>query len=111
MTGEKKLKKYTFDEIKDEFIGKIGTPKREQYEFELKLELMGEMIKNARQQRNLTQTQLGDLVGVQKAQISKLENNASNVSIETIMRVFKALKARVNLRIELMEQEEFELAT
>ena len=64
---------YTFDEIKDEFIGKKGTPKRDRYEYELKLELLGGMIKTARKERNLTQEQLGKIVGVQKAQISKLE--------------------------------------
>jgi transcriptional regulator with XRE-family HTH domain len=38
---------------------------------------------------------------VQKAQISRLENNASNVTIDTLMKVFTALKAKVKLQIEL----------
>ncbi|MFA5300144.1 MAG: helix-turn-helix transcriptional regulator [Lutibacter sp.] len=88
-------------EIKDQYIGKVGTPDREQYEFDLKLELLGEMIKKTRQDRHLTQEELGKLIGVQKAQISKLERNASNVTIETILRVFKALQANVKFKIEL----------
>ena len=52
-------------------------------------------------ERNLTQEQLGELVGVQKAQISRLESNASNVTIDTLMKVFTALKAKVKLQIEL----------
>ena len=88
-------------EIKDNYIGKVGTPEREQYEFDLKLELLGEMIKKTRQERHLTQEELGKLIGVQKAQISKLERNASNVTIETVLRVFKALQANVKFKIEL----------
>ncbi len=95
------MKTYTLDELEDEFIGKIGTPKRDQYEFELKLELLGDTIKNTRKERHLTQEQLGALIGVQKAQISKLERNAKNVTIDTILKVFKALNAKVNLKVEL----------
>lgn len=49
----------------------------------------------------MTQEQLGELVGVQKAQISRLESNASNVTMDTLMKVFTALKAKVKLQIEL----------
>lgn len=104
-TKDKKLKTYTFDQIKDEMIGKRGTTKRDDYEFELNLELLGEMIRTTRLQRNLTQEQLGELVGVQKAQISKLEKNANNVTVETILKVFNALKAKVNFRIELQDKQ------
>ena len=100
-TKDKKLRTYPFDQIKDEMIGKRGTSARDEYEFELNLELLGEMIRTTRLQRNLTQEQLGELVGVQKAQISKLEKNANNVTVKTILKVFNALKAKVNFRIEL----------
>jgi len=100
-TKDKKIKIYTLDQVKDEIIGNRGTTKRDAYEFELKLELLGEMIRVTRLQRNLTQEQLGELVGVQKAQISKLETNANNVTVETILKVFNALKAKVNFKIEL----------
>lgn len=88
-------------EIKDKYIGKVGTPDRDKYEFDLKLELLGEMIKRTRLERHLTQEELGKLIGVQKAQISKLERNASNVTIETVLRVFKALQANVKFKVEL----------
>ncbi len=104
-TKDKKLKTYSFDQIKDEMIGKRGTPIRDEYEFELNLELLGEMIRTTRLQRNLTQEQLGELVGVQKAQISKLEKNANNVTVETILKVFHALKAKVNFKIELQNKQ------
>lgn len=95
---------YSLDQIKDEMIGKVGTSPRDQYEFELKLDLLGEMIKAARQERNLTQEQLGALIGVQKAQISKLERSANNVTVDTILKVFKALKATISFRIALAKE-------
>lgn len=62
------------------------------------------MIKSARLERNLTQEQLGKIVGVQKAQISKLENNANSATIDTILKVFKALKADIHFRVKIEEQ-------
>jgi DNA-binding XRE family transcriptional regulator len=98
------LKMFTFDQIKDEFIGKTGSKKRTQYEQELQLEILGDMIRKVRLERNLTQEELGKLIGVQKAQISKLENNTTNVTMETILKVFSALKAKVNFNVELMNK-------
>lgn len=51
------------------------------------------MIKKGRQEQNLTQKQLGQWVGVQKAQISKLESSVNSATIDTILKVSKALKA------------------
>ena len=105
MKSKEKMEIYGFNQVKDELLGKEGTPRRDQYEFELKLELLGEIIKSARKEQNLTQEELGKLVGVQKAQISKLESSANNVSIETILRVFDALKAKVMFKVELLDNE------
>ncbi len=49
----------------------------------------------------MTQEQLGELVGVQKAQISKIENSVKNARFETILKVFDALEAKVNFNVEL----------
>lgn len=101
-TKNKELEIFTFDHIKDEFIGEIGTEKRIQYEQALQLEILGEMIRKVRLERNLTQEELGKLVGVQRAQISKLENSTSNITMETVLKVFGASKAKVNFNVELM---------
>ena len=95
------MKTHTLDEVQDKLIGKIGTPNRDRFEYELQMDLIGQAIKQTRKERNLTQEELGKLIGVQKAQISRIENNASNVTIETLMRVFKALQAKVMLSVEL----------
>lgn len=97
----KELKMFTLDQIKDEFIGEKGTTKRNIYEQELQLELLGDLIRKVRLERNLTQEELGKLIGVQRAQISKLENNMTNVTMDTILRVFSALKAKVSFNVEL----------
>jgi len=98
------LKTYSLEEMLDKHIGKLGTPKRETFEIELRLDLLGEAIKQARKDRNLTQEQLGLLVGVKKAQISKLENSLTDARFETIIKVFKALNAKVNFNVELLNQ-------
>lgn len=97
----KKTKSYTLNEMKDKFIGKKGSPVREKYEYELRMDLLGQMIKTTRKERKLTQGQLGQLLGVQKAQISKLENSANSASIDTILKVFQALKAEISFQVKL----------
>ena len=99
---DKELEMFTLDQIKDEFIGEIGTEKRTLYEQELQIEILGDLIKKVRLERKMTQQELGKLIGVQRAQISKLENNSTNVTLETILRVFSALKAKVNFNVELL---------
>ena len=98
------LKTYSLEEMLDKHIGRLGTPKRETFENELRLDLLGEAIKQARKDRNLTQEQLGLLVGVKKAQISKLENSLTDARFETIIKVFKALNAKVSFNVELLNQ-------
>lgn len=65
------------------------------------MDLIGKAIKQTRQERHLTQEELGKLIGVQKAQISRLENNPSNVTMDTLIRVFTALKAKIKFQVEL----------
>jgi DNA-binding XRE family transcriptional regulator len=99
-----KLKIYSLEEITDKHIGKRGTPKREAFEYELRLDLLGEAIKKARKERNLTQEELGKLVGVRKAQISKLEHSLTDARFETIIKVFRALNVKINFKVELLDQ-------
>ena len=101
---DKPLKTVSLDEIIDKHIGEPGTPKREAFDNELRLDLLGEAIKQARKERHLTQEELGQLVGVKKAQISKIENSLTDARFETIMKVFKALNAKVSFDVELLNQ-------
>jgi DNA-binding XRE family transcriptional regulator len=85
----KEIKTYSLTEMKDQYIGQLGSVNRDEYEYELRMDVLGKMIKSARQERKLTQEELGKLVGVQKAQISKLESSANSASIDTVLKVFK----------------------
>jgi predicted transcriptional regulator len=96
-----KLKTVSLDTLINKHIGKRGTVRRETFENELKIELLGNAIKEARQQQNMTQEKLGNLVGVQKAQISKIENSFTNARFDTILKVFDALGARITFRVDM----------
>ena len=95
------MKQYSLDEAEDFLIGKKGTPAREEYEFELQLESIGSMIKTVRKKKNMTQAELGRLVGVKKAQISRLENHTGNMTLDTVLRVFNALEAKMTLHLNV----------
>ena len=101
---KEEMKSYSLAEMKDRYIGKVGTEGRDNYEYELRMEVLGRMIKAARKERNLTQEQLGELVGVKKSQISKLESSANSATIDTILRVFKALKAEIKFKVKIENQ-------
>ncbi|WJS93770.1 helix-turn-helix domain-containing protein [Flavobacterium johnsoniae] len=101
---KKAIKSYSLSEMKDKYIGLIGTEERDQYEYELNMEILGRMIKTARKERNLTQEQLGNLIGVKKAQISKLESSTNSATIDTIIKVFKALKAEISFNVKIENQ-------
>ena len=101
MPTTKKMKTVSLDTMIDRHKGKTGAAKREAFEYELTLDLLGHAIKEARLHHNLTQEQLGLMVGVQKAQISKLENNFTNARFDTVLKVFTALHAKVNFKVEM----------
>lgn len=98
------MKTYSLEEMTDKHIGKKGTKKRDEFDYELRLDLLGYSIKQARKERHLTQDQLGKLVGVKKAQISKIENSVTDARFSTILKVFKVLGAKVNFNVELSNQ-------
>lgn len=88
------MKLYTFEEVKDELLGKVGTPQRDEHERKVQEAVnayrIGEAIKAERLRNNLTQEQLGERIGVQRAQISRLEKG-NNITLPTMRRVFRAL--------------------
>lgn len=88
------MKLHTHDEMLDTVIGHKGTNRRDDFDARLKAEIdaykIGEAIKQTRHQQNLTQKQLGELMGVQESQISKIESGKS-ITFSTIVRAFKAL--------------------
>lgn len=97
------MKLYTTAELLDEDLGPIGTPERDEFERQVAEEIhayhVGEAIKRARLARNLTQEQLGERIGVQKSQISRLERGKS-ITLNSMMRVFKAMGVPASLDMQ-----------
>ena len=94
------MKVTTFEELKNRHLGVAGTPGRDAYEAEVREAVrayhIGEAIKVARKERNLTQEQLAELMGVKKAQVSRIERGY-NPTLNTITRAFSALGMAVSL--------------
>lgn len=94
------MKLTSLSELEDRHIGPVGTPKRDEYERKLAEELhayhVGEAIKQARLAQNLTQAELGERLGMHKAQVSRLESGKS-ITLNSMMRVFKALGVQCTL--------------
>lgn len=88
------MKLHDYEDVLDFHFGKKGTPRRDEHERKVAQAVhayrIGEAIKKAREMQNLTQEQLGERIGVQKAQISRLERGYS-ITIPTMSRVFQAL--------------------
>ncbi len=83
-----------FENLLTEFYGEVGTPERDKFEQSVTEAVhasrIGEAVREARTRQNLTQEQLGERIGVKKAQISRIERGYS-ITIPTMSRVFKAL--------------------
>ena len=88
------MKTYTFDEVKDELLGKVGTSERDEHERKVADAVnafsLGEVVRERRLDQNLTQEELGKRMGVKKSQISKLERG-DDMSLRSMRRVFRAL--------------------
>lgn len=98
------MKMTSIDDLTDEIVGKKGTVNRDIFEYDLRMDIIGTMIKEARLKQKMTQGDLGKILGVQKSQISKLENNTKDFRIGTIIRALEALGAKVKLTVELEKE-------
>jgi HTH-type transcriptional regulator/antitoxin HipB len=99
----------SLDDLKDELFGETGTYERDIYEAELKEEILGDVIRHVRKLKKLSQEELGSLVGVGKAQISRIEKNYNNVTIANFLRILHALNVKVRLSVELETDKEKEI--
>ena len=96
----RKPKTIPFSELENKYFGKKGTTKREVYETELQEEIIGELIRQAREKQHLTQEELAGILGINKSNISKMENNIKSIKVGTLIKVLKALNAKVSLQVE-----------
>ena len=97
-----RMKVYTQDEALDLTLGKKGTPQRDAYDAKVEDYLVGLAIRRARESKNLTQEQLGERIGVQRARICSIEKGV-NLRLSTLRRIFTALDMQVKLDIADMQ--------
>lgn len=92
----------SWKEIKDSVYGKKGTERRDELERDLESFKIGLLLRNAREKKNMTQEQLGELVDKKRTYISRVENNGSNLTLKTLFDIVeKGLGGKVNISIEV----------
>ena len=79
----------TFEEILDKKYGKKGSAKRQKWEQEFEAFKLGVLLEEARTKLNMTQEELAEKCGTNKAYISRIENNASDIKLSTLMRIIQ----------------------
>ena len=90
----------SYDELLDIKYGKVGTPKRDNFEKKAQYFVISEMLKDARRTANLTQEELAERVGTKKSYISRIENGKCDIQLSTLYRIFgDGLGKRVTLLI------------
>jgi DNA-binding XRE family transcriptional regulator len=92
----------SWDDHLDKKYGKLGSPSRDKYEEEFENFKIGVLIQEARKQQNLTQEELALKCGTTKNYISRIENNASDIRLSTLMRIIReGLGGHLKLSLEI----------
>lgn len=92
----------TLDEILDKKYGKKGAPKREKWQQEFEAFRLGALLEDARRKMGLTQEELADKCGTNKSYISRIENNASDIRLSTLMKIIQqGLGGHLTLTLQL----------
>jgi DNA-binding XRE family transcriptional regulator len=98
----KKMKTKSWKDIKDSVYGKKGTERRDELDRDFESFKIGLLLRKAREDKNLTQEQLGELVDKKRTYISRVENNGSNLTLKTLFDIVeKGLGGKVNISIEV----------
>ena len=92
----------SFADHLDKQYGKLGTPAREKYEEGFETFKLGAMLQDLRKEKGLTQEQLADKCGTTKTYISRIENNASDIRLSTLMRIIReGLGGHLKLSVDM----------
>jgi len=92
----------SWKDIKNNVYGKQGTERRDQLDRDFESIKIGILLRKAREEKNLTQEQLAELVDKKRTYISRVENNGSNLTLKTLYDIVeKGLGGKVNISIDL----------
>jgi len=101
-TKTSKMETKSWKNIKDSVYGKKGTERRDELDRDFASFKIGLLLREAREGKNLTQEQLGDLVDKKRTYISRVENNGSNLTLKTLYDIVeKGLGGKVKISIEM----------
>ncbi|MBL1409004.1 helix-turn-helix domain-containing protein [Sphingobacterium faecale] len=88
-------------DIKDDVYGKVGTERRDELDRDFESFKIGLLLKKAREEKHLTQSELAEIIDKKREYISKIENNGSNITLKTLYDVVeKGLGGKVKISIE-----------
>ena len=89
-------------QIKDDVYGKVGTERRDQLDRDFESFKVGLQLKKVREEKNLTQSELAEIVNKKREYISRIENNGSNLTLKTLFDIVeKGLGGKVKISIEI----------
>ncbi len=92
----------SWKEIKNNVYGKVGTERRDELDRDFESFKIGLLLRKAREDKNLTQNELANIVDKKREYISKIENNGSNITLKTLFDIVeKGLGGKVNISIEV----------
>jgi HTH-type transcriptional regulator/antitoxin HipB len=101
MQTKKQPELVSWDSHLDQKYGKPGTTERIRYEEALEAFKIGVMIQEARKNQNMTQEELAVKVGTTKNYISRIENDASDIRLSTLLRIIReGLGGKLILRFD-----------
>ncbi|WP_343539357.1 helix-turn-helix transcriptional regulator [Sphingobacterium thalpophilum] len=87
--------------IKDDVYGKVGTQRRDELDRDFESFKIGLLLKKAREERHITQSELAQLIDKKREYISRVENNGSNITLKTLFDIVeKGLGGKVKISIE-----------
>jgi|SRR5690554_5899919 len=92
----------TWSDIKNEVYGQIGTIRRDELDRDFKSFKIGMQLREAREKKKITQNQLGEIISKKRTFISRIENDASNMTLKTLFDIVeKGLGGKIKIQIEI----------
>lgn len=96
------METYTFEQIKDEVYGRVGTPNRDRIERELEALRIGFKIREARESKKMTQAELAKKINKKRSFISKIENDGENITLKTLFDVVeRGLGGKLKIEVQM----------
>lgn len=88
---------HSYDDILDSRYGKVGTPERTEFRKKAYAFYMGQLIRDARKEEKISQTELGKRIGANKSYISRIENGLIDPTLSTVCGIVNALGLRLEI--------------